>query len=234
MMEKLDSSCSPSTLPSDLPCPISSSSTSSPTCTSVERGSPSQNESLTFTDAISSPCPETTKTGCAGHEDTSTSGAIQSPKYHTDKAAGSITIEPKREQVEKNEEEEEARRSPTAHAASNNKTPELSSPPPLLPASAKTPPHPLSPHTYASSIMTSSSLLPSHIPVISLGDSKPHLPLPNTPLTALHPIPSILHGPHGDIHCSQETRFTAAGPTAPSQGSLLAQQYLSTHPFFIR
>ncbi|AWP05776.1 putative T-cell acute lymphocytic leukemia protein 1-like [Scophthalmus maximus] len=75
-------------------------------------------------------------------------------------------------------------------------------------------------------------------------NSKPPLPLPHTPLTALHPIPSLLHGHHGDIRRSQQTCLTMAspggpgisggpgGPSAPSPGLLLPQQYLPAHPFF--
>lgn len=93
-----------------------------------------------------------------------------------------------------------------------------SSPPPLLPAPIKT--SPLCPEP------PSSSPLPPHIPVISLGHSKPPLPLPSMPLTTLHPIPNLLPG-----------RPQGAGPglsngVGPSPGALMSQQYAPQHGFF--
>lgn len=111
-------------------------------------------------------------------------------------------------------------------------SPARSSPPPLLPAPAKTAPCPVL-----------SSALPPHIPVISLGHSKPPLPLTSTPLTALHPIPHLLHGPHGDLNRTQLACLPVphpgssggpAGPPAASPGPLFPQQYLSAHPLFSR
>lgn len=91
-----------------------------------------------------------------------------------------------------------------------------SSPPPLLPAPMKT--SPLCPE------LPSSSPLPPHIPVISLGHSKPPLPLPS--MTTLHPIPNLLPG-----------RTQGPGPGlgnggGPSPGALTPQQYTPPHSFF--
>uniref|UniRef100_H3CKU9 Stem cell protein n=1 Tax=Tetraodon nigroviridis TaxID=99883 RepID=H3CKU9_TETNG len=127
--------------------------------------------------------------------------------------------------------------------ASADRSPNLSSPPPLLPAPAKTPPRPFPPTASTASLPLSSasSPLPPHVPVISLGHSKPPLPLTGTPLTALHPIPNLLHGPHGDLRRGQMTCLPVAhpgssagsvGPPAPSPGPLFPQQYLSAHPLF--
>ncbi|MEQ2164928.1 hypothetical protein GOODEAATRI_011808 [Goodea atripinnis] len=132
-------------------------------------------------------------------------------------------------------------------AESTERSPTLSSPPPLLPAPAKTSPCPLPPTT-STAVPSSSSLssLPPHIPVISLGHSKPRLPLLNTHLTALHPIPSLIHGPNGDIWRSQQNCLTMVspgasglsgdpgGPSTGPPGPLLAQQYLPAHPFLTR
>uniref|UniRef100_A0A4W5KKL0 Stem cell protein n=1 Tax=Hucho hucho TaxID=62062 RepID=A0A4W5KKL0_9TELE len=137
-----------------------------------------------------------------------------------------------------------------------------SSPPPLLPA-------PVSTSTTSAVLPTSSSSssssfssiapLPPHIPVISLGHSKPPHPLSlpsNTPLTTLHPIPTHAHhhGPHhhhhhphhydpyhhdphhhGAIRLTQLTSLSGTRPGAPpipSQGPLLPHQYLPSHHFF--
>lgn len=92
-----------------------------------------------------------------------------------------------------------------------------SSPPPLLPAPIKTsPPCPERP---------SPSPLPPHIPVISLGHSKPPLPLPNMPLTTLHPIPNLLPGR------TQGAPGLSNGG-GPSPGALMPQQYTPPHGFF--
>lgn len=93
-----------------------------------------------------------------------------------------------------------------------------SSPPPLLPAPMKT--SPLCPEP------PSASPLPPHIPVISLGHSKPPLPLPSMPLTTLHPIPNLLPG-----------RTHGGGPGlsnggGPSPGVLMPQQYTPPHSYF--
>ncbi|XP_028309385.1 protein lyl-1 [Gouania willdenowi] len=123
-----------------------------------------------------------------------------------------------------------------------NTSSNIPSPPPLLPAPAKTPPCPTS--SSSLSTLSSSSPLPPHIPVISLGHNKPPLPLPSTPLTALHPIPNLLHGPHVDLRRSQLSSLSMVGAgvsgspgppggqTAASTGQPLPQQYLHTHPFF--
>ncbi|XP_073328809.1 uncharacterized protein lyl1 [Pagrus major] len=245
MMEKLNSTGIPAS-PPDLPRP-SSSSSSSPSCASVEQHSPLQNKTLL--DPITSPHPAN-KTGHKGHTDVpirspiATTTALTS--HHADKAAAP---EPIVMETEEEEEEEEDKRpggttSTTAQAASGSPT--LSSPPPLLPAPAKTSPCALPPPTSTASFTSSSSSspLPPHIPVISLGHSKPPLPLTNTPLTALHPIPNLLHGPHGELRRSQLTCLPvtspgasassvgSGGPSAASPGPLLPQQYLSAHPFF--
>ncbi|KAM4749752.1 uncharacterized protein lyl1 isoform 2-T2 [Anableps anableps] len=214
MMEKLKHSAPPAS-PPDLLCPASSSSpsssTSSQSCASVEPHSPSAS-----LDPIRSPHLKN-KTGLTEHVNTSTPAMIRSPIILT-------TVL-------------------TSHHAEGSPT--LSSPPPLLPAPAKTSPCPLPPATSTTAVPSSSSPspLPPHIPVISLGHSKPPLPLPNTPLTALHPIPSLIHGLHRDIRRSQQSYLSMIGPgasgiseslggpsTGPS-GSLLAQQYLPSHPF---
>ncbi|XP_022622606.1 T-cell acute lymphocytic leukemia protein 1-like [Seriola dumerili] len=251
MMEKLNPT-SPPVSPPDLPRPSSSSSSaSSPTCASMEQHSPTQNQTLASSDVISSPHP-TKKAGHKGHTDVPTADLIQSSittttvltNHHEDKAAAPEPIVMETEQEQ--EEKQGGPTTTTAPAASANRSPTLSSPPPLLPAPTKTSPCPVPPPTSTSSFPTSSSSspLPPHIPVISLGHSKPPLPLPNTPLTALHPIPSLLHGPHGDIRRSQLTCLPVAspggprlsggpvGPSAPSPGPLLPQQYLPAHPFF--
>ncbi|XP_041723296.1 T-cell acute lymphocytic leukemia protein 1 homolog [Coregonus clupeaformis] len=120
-----------------------------------------------------------------------------------------------------------------------------SSPPPLLPApvSTSTTPAVLPPSSSSSSSSFSSiAPLPPHIPVISLGHSKPPHPLSlpsNTPLTTLHPIPThpYHHDPHhhGGIRLTQLTSLSGTRPGAlatPSQGPLLPHQYLPSHHFF--
>ncbi|XP_028261546.1 T-cell acute lymphocytic leukemia protein 1 [Parambassis ranga] len=240
MMEKLNPTHPPAS-PHDLPRPSPSSSASSPTCKSVEQHSPNK-----------SPQPDN-QTEHKGHMDVLTAGPVHSPtnpttvltNHQADIAAAPepIVMEMGEEEEEEGEEKLEGSKTITSPAASTNGSPALSSPPPLLPAPAKTSPCPLPPQTSATSFRpsSSSSPLPPHIPVISLGHSKPPHPLPNTPLTALHPIPNLLHGPHGDIRRSQLTCLPMAGPggsvspggpTAGSPGPLLPQQYLTTHPFF--
>ncbi|XP_044046547.1 T-cell acute lymphocytic leukemia protein 1 isoform X2 [Siniperca chuatsi] len=248
MMEKLNPTNRPAS-PTDLPRPSSSSSSStpSPSGASVEQDSPLQNKTLASSDAISSPYPAN-KTGHKGHTDVPTAGSILSP-IATTKANHLTDTTAAPEPIVMETEEKEKRGGPTtttAPALSANGSPTLSSPPPLLPAPAKTSPCPLPlPASTASfPLSSSSSTLPPHIPVISLGHSKPPLPLSNTPLTALHPIPNLLHGPHVDLRRSQLTCLPVAGPaasgssagsggpSAPSPGHLLPQQYLPTHPFF--
>ncbi|XP_019905356.1 protein lyl-1 [Esox lucius] len=90
----------------------------------------------------------------------------------------------------------------------------------------------LLPVSSSSSSSSSSSIAP-HIPVISLGHSKPPHPLSlpsNTPLTALHPIPNHPHQ-HRDLRLPQLPSLSGPMP-APSQGSLLPLHYLPPHPFF--
>ncbi|XP_036376902.1 protein lyl-1 [Megalops cyprinoides] len=79
---------------------------------------------------------------------------------------------------------------------------------------------------------SSSAPLPPNIPVISLGHSKPPIPLPTPQLTALHPIPTLPHGP-SDVRLAQLTSLSAAssGAAVPSPGSLLPPPYLPGHPF---
>ncbi|XP_029707100.1 protein lyl-1 [Takifugu rubripes] len=141
------------------------------------------------------------------------------------------------------DEEEDKPGGPTCAGAQTDGSPAPSSPPPLLPAPAKTTPCPVPLTTATASLPLSSpsSALPPHIPVISLGHSKPPLPLTSTPLTALHPIPHLLHGPHGDLNRTQlaclpvahpGSSVGPAGPPAASPGPLFPQQYLSAHPLF--
>ncbi|XP_026159406.1 uncharacterized protein lyl1 [Mastacembelus armatus] len=239
-MERLNLT-SPPASPPDLPRPYStSSSASSPSCASVEQHSPRQKQTLAPSDAISSPHPANSP----GHQDVPTAASIQSAitttvvltNHHRDRAAAPETIT-------ENKEEQEGKQGGSttttlAPAAPANGSPTLSSPPPLLPAPSKTSPCPLPLPTSTSSFPSSSSPLPPHIPVISLSHSKPPLPLSNTPLTALHPIPSLLHRPHGDLFRSQLTCLPVAspggpgGPSTPSPGPLLPQQYLPAHTFF--
>ncbi|XP_038834757.1 T-cell acute lymphocytic leukemia protein 1 homolog [Salvelinus namaycush] len=124
-----------------------------------------------------------------------------------------------------------------------------SSPPPLLPAPVSTSTTPaVLPQSSSSSSSSFSSIapLPPHIPVISLGHSKPPHPLSlpsNTPLTTLHPIPNHPHHHdpyhhthhHGGIRLTQLTSLSGTRPGAPpisSQGPLLPHQYLPSHHFF--
>ncbi|XP_033986232.1 T-cell acute lymphocytic leukemia protein 1 homolog isoform X1 [Trematomus bernacchii] len=233
MMEKMNPTGPPAS-PPDLPrhpsSSSSSSATSSPSCASVEQHSPLQ-QTLAPSSA--------NKTGHMGHTDVPSSGSIHSPISTTTltsrPADTAAAPEPIAMETEEEEEKRQGPKSTTAPAISTNRSPTLSSPPPLLPAPFKTSSGPLPPPTSAVSSFSSSSSspLPPHIPVISLGHSKPPLPLPlpNTPLTALHPIPNLLHGLHGDLRRSQLT-CSSGGPSASSPGPLLPQQYLSAHPFF--
>ncbi|XP_020794170.1 T-cell acute lymphocytic leukemia protein 1 homolog isoform X2 [Boleophthalmus pectinirostris] len=95
-----------------------------------------------------------------------------------------------------------------------------SSPPPLLPAPVKA--SSLRPELPSSS----SSPLPPHIPVISLGHSKPPLPL-----TTLHPIPNLLPNLQTDPRRAQGAGLGIGGPGG-SPGALMPQQYTPMHSFF--
>ncbi|KAM9483715.1 uncharacterized protein lyl1 [Clarias gariepinus] len=80
---------------------------------------------------------------------------------------------------------------------------------------------------------TSPAPLPPNIPVISLAHSKPPLPpipMPAAQLTALHPIPTLAHGP-GELRLAQLAALSG-GPmaTVPTPRGLLTHQYLSGHP----
>ncbi|KAM8879736.1 uncharacterized protein lyl1 isoform 1-T2 [Spinachia spinachia] len=213
MMEKLNPT-RPPVSPSDLPRP------SSPSCGSVEQHSPLHNTTVSFEDAISCPRPANKK-GHKGPMDVSSFSSLKP-----------IVMGAREEKEEGEEREKRAgATSTTAPDASANGSPTLSSPPPLLPAPAKASAASFPPCSL-------SSPLPPHIPVISLGHSKPPLPLPNTPLTALHPIPNLRHGPPGDLRRCQRPCLPVAnagasgGSSTPSPGHLLRQQYLSPHPFF--
>lgn len=224
MMEKLDSTVTPAS-PLDLPCRSSSSSSqaSSPDCASIQQHSPLQRE---------------TEEGAGVDAPASPLAQSNSPHVGTEAAAAPAAMDAA--------EEEDQRGGPPSAAAqglpATSRLPNLSSPPPLLPAPARTPPCPVPPTTPTASLplSSSSSPLPPHIPVISLGHSKPPLPLTSTPLTALHPIPSLLHG---DLRRAQMTCLPVAhpgssaasfGPPAASPGPLFPQQYLSAHPLFTR
>ncbi|XP_029950104.1 T-cell acute lymphocytic leukemia protein 1 homolog isoform X2 [Salarias fasciatus] len=233
MMEKLNRNAPPAS-PSDLPRLSSSSSAeSSPSCCSVEQEAPVQSRTLSATDATDGPHPAN-EAGPEGRTDVSAAaaGVVQPPITPSEGSPPQPRVA--------DPEEDEGKRGPksiTTPPESTTGSPTLSSPPPLLPAPAKTSPCPLPPPPASSApIPSSSSPLPPHIPVISLGHSKPPLPLPNTPLTALHPIPALLQG---DIRRSHLSCLPVAGssggpggPPAASPGPPLPQQYLPAHPFF--
>ncbi|XP_038148355.1 mucin-5AC [Cyprinodon tularosa] len=247
MMEKARQSVSPAS-PLDVPRPTSSSSplssTSSPSCASVEPHSPTGS-----LDPFRSPH-TVNESRVIEHMSVSAAASTRSPIILTtvltshqagahDPAESTVRGMEQGDQVGKLEE---SGNKGCNAAGSKEGSPTLSSPPPLLPAPAKTSPCPVPTSASTTAISSSSSLshLPPNIPVISLGHSKPPLPLPNTPLTALHPIPSLIHGPHGDIRRSQQSCLTVVGPGAlglsggPSTGPpgpLLAQQYLPAHTF---
>uniref|UniRef100_A0A8C7ZVA2 Stem cell protein n=1 Tax=Oryzias sinensis TaxID=183150 RepID=A0A8C7ZVA2_9TELE len=223
MMEKLNS-----TQPSASPHPSSSSpSSSSASSPFTEQHSPM--------DAVKSPPAQ--KHRCT---DVLTTPSAQSPTTLTTVLTNHKTDTPEPANMEMDEEEDIWSKSTTGAAASANTSPTLSSPPPLLPAPTKTSPCLLpTPTTYAAlPFSSSSSTLLQHIPVISLSHSKPPLPLPNTALTALHPIPNLLHG---DIRSSsQQTCLPMlnpaasgipGGPSSTSPGLLLPQQYITAPPF---
>lgn len=242
-MEKLDSTVTPAS-PLDLPCRSSSSSSSSeassPDCAGqIGQHSPLQRR--TSAHASSQRDSGTEDRGCVDSPASSPVTEVKGQHAEMDATPAPAAMD--------TDEEEEAQGGPAstaAQAASGNRSSNLSSPPPLLPAPAKTPPCPVPPTTSTASLppsSSSSSPLPPHIPVISLGHSKPPLPLGGTPLTALHPIPNLFHGPHGDLRRSQMTCLPvghpgssagSGGPPAPSLGPLFPQPYLSAHPLFPR
>ncbi|KAG9338787.1 hypothetical protein JZ751_025224 [Albula glossodonta] len=100
-----------------------------------------------------------------------------------------------------------------------------SSTPPLLPPGSDPAPTPIS----VSPPLTpsSSTPLPPNIPVISLGHSKPPIPMPTPQLTTLHPIPNLPHSP-ADVRLAQ---LTSLSTPVPPPGPLLPPAYLSGHPF---
>ncbi|XP_034044207.1 T-cell acute lymphocytic leukemia protein 1 homolog [Thalassophryne amazonica] len=231
MMEKLKSTGLPGS-PPDIPRP-SSSSSSPPSCGPVERQSPAHSQTSS---ANSSP-QAASNTVHEGHMDGPAASLSQcTTSTRTELTNHSVDTAAAPEPIVMETEEKLKGQTATMTSA-------LSSPPPLLPAQPKTSPGPLPPPnstTYFSS-SSSSSPLPPDIPVISLGHSKPLLPLPSTPLTALHPIPNFLHGPHGDLRRTQLTCLSVAGPgllggpggsSAVSPGPLVPHQYLPSHPFF--
>ncbi|CAJ1053523.1 T-cell acute lymphocytic leukemia protein 1 isoform X2 [Xyrichtys novacula] len=235
MMEKVNLSCPPSSPPT-LPRSSSSSPISSPSCAS----SPLQNKTLAALDTTTTTSPHPVNNTHNGHADVpaaATVGVLANQLLNTSAAAPeTITMESEEEVDEERQEEPSSTMTP----ASAIRSPTLSSPPPLLPAPAKTSQCSLpAPPSTSSSSFSSSSPLPPHIPVISLGHSKPPLLLPNTPLTALHPIPNLLHG---DLCRNQLTYVPVSSPgtsgggsgghLAHSPGPLMPQQYLPAHSFF--
>ncbi|XP_074540450.1 uncharacterized protein lyl1 [Halichoeres trimaculatus] len=237
MMEKLNRH-SPASPPA-----LTRSSSSSSSDSSTGQNSLPQNKTPTSPDAISTPLSANTPhNGDADIPAATTTRAFTNQLTDTPPAAAP---EPSFMETKEEVDEKQGERSTTSTpAAPANRSPSLSSPPPLLPAPAKTSlcPLPPPPSSSSSSSFPLLSPLPPHIPVISLGHSKPPLPLPNTPLTALHPIPNLLHGPHGELRRSQLTCVPASspggfggvaeGPLNHSSGPLMPQQYLSSHPFF--
>ncbi|KAM4603488.1 uncharacterized protein lyl1 isoform 1-T3 [Polymixia lowei] len=234
MMEKLNPASLPAS-PPDLPrpssSPSSSSSASSSSSTPAERQSPLRNRPSASLDPSGSPC-------SANKTEVPAAAPLRPPVAAT-AAPPDRSVDAARTPEAVATETEEGKRGGPAGS------PTLSSPPPLLPAPAtesKASPCPHLPPPSTSSLPSSSSSststtpLPPHIPVISLGHSKPPLPLASTPLTALHPIPTLLHGQHGDIRLTQLTSLTSGpggpGGSASSPGPLLPQQYLPQHPFF--
>ncbi|TNM86026.1 hypothetical protein fugu_008297 [Takifugu bimaculatus] len=232
MMEKLDPAATPAS-PIDLPRRSSSSSSeaSSPDCASTEQHSPPPRKASR--DAVGH---GTEDRGCVDTPPSlSPPPGLNTQHTGTDQAPVPAAMDA--------DEEEDKPGGPTCPGAQTDGSPAPSSPPPLLPAPAKTTPCPVPLTTATASLPLSSpsSALPPHIPVISLGHSKPPLPLTSTPLTALHPIPHLLHGPHGDLNRTQlaclpvahpGSSVGPAGPPAASPGPLFPQQYLSAHPLF--
>uniref|UniRef100_A0A1A7Y0M8 Stem cell protein n=1 Tax=Iconisemion striatum TaxID=60296 RepID=A0A1A7Y0M8_9TELE len=250
MMEKAKHSAPPAS-PHDLSRPTSSPSlsspASSPSCASTEQHSPLQNlASASMDDKKSSHSANKTRQTQQANMATSAQHPIILTRVVTNHQAGPADApDPAIMETKQEEEVEELRESKLSSscAPQTEGSPSLSSPPPLLPAPAKPSPCPLPPPVSAAPLSSSSSPLPPYIPVISLGHSKPPLPLTSTPLTALHPIPNLIHGAFGEIWRSQQSSLSMVGPgaaglprgpggpSAASSGSLLAQQYLPTHPF---
>uniref|UniRef100_A0A1A8PQ01 Stem cell protein n=1 Tax=Nothobranchius rachovii TaxID=451742 RepID=A0A1A8PQ01_9TELE len=250
MMEKLKHSA-PLASPPDLPRPTSSSSlsspASSPSCASTQQHSPLQNLASASSDdkKSSHPTDETRKTQQTNMTSSAQPPIILTTVVTSHQAGPADAPDPVIVETAQEEEEVEGLRElkfPSSCAPRTDGSPGLSSPPPLLPAPAKTSPCPLPPQASATAapLSSSSSPLPAYIPVISLGHSKPHLPLTSTPLTALHPIPNLIHGALGEIRRSQLSSLSMVGagaaglpegPSAASSGLLLAQQYLPAHPF---
>ncbi|CAL1601582.1 unnamed protein product [Knipowitschia caucasica] len=119
------------------------------------------------------PCPSPASGGLSpSHNDTTTQS---DPHTHVSADAPQADTTPDANiNMEAKEEKKPGLRNKSDSAPNGTR----SSPPPLLPAPNKTSP----------SELPSSSPLPPHIPVISLGHTKPPLPL-----TTLHPIPTLLH-----------------------------------------
>lgn len=219
MMEKLNPSSPPA------------SPTVMPRCSSSSYGS--VGHSLPQRKALSDPLNSPHPPDNTEHQEVSTDAELTSHQRDTAAAPESIAMETK-DTVMKTEEKQQGARANTSSTAPNNGT--LSTPPPLLPAPTKTSPTcPVLPPDPNSCLPSSSSPLPPHIPVISLGHSKPPLPLPNMPLTALHPIPNLLPSPHSDTRRTHGTGvpgLSVGGPGAPSPGPLMPQQYTPAHAFF--
>eukprot|EP00066_Takifugu_rubripes_P022147 XP_011611413.1 PREDICTED: LOW QUALITY PROTEIN: protein lyl-1-like [Takifugu rubripes] len=231
MMEKLDPAATPAS-PIDLPRRSSSSSSeaSSPDCASTEQHSPPPRKASR--DAVGH---STEDRGCVDTPPSlSPPPGLNTQHTGTDQAPVPAAMDA--------DEEEDKPGGPTCAGAQTDGSPAPSSPPPLLPAPAKTTPCPVPLTTATASLPLSSpsSALPPHIPVISLGHSKPPLPLthpsdrppPNSsPVTRAprgpqpHPAglpaccpPWLLRGPCGAPSCLPR--------------SLFPQQYLSAHPLF--
>lgn len=221
MMEKLEPAVTPAS-PVDLPRRSSSSSeASSPGWASTEQHSPPQRKASP--DAVS-------------HSAEDRGGVDPPPTLSPPTGFNPQHMGTEQAPVDADEEEDEEGGATCGAGAQTDASPAPSSPPPLLPAPAKTTPCPAS-----LALSSPSSALPPHIPVISLGHSKPPLPLGSTPLTALHPIPHLL--PHGDLSRTQlaclpgahpGSSVGPAGPPAASPGPLFPQQYLSAHSLFSR
>ncbi|KAI4883898.1 hypothetical protein NFI96_020540, partial [Prochilodus magdalenae] len=106
--------------------------------------------------------------------------------------------------------------------------------PPLLPGSKHSTTPSTSTIVLSSSSSPSPAPLPPNIPVISLAHSKPPMPpipMPAPQLTALHPIPTLPHGP-GELRLAQLASLSGVSPTStvPPPGALLPHQYLPGHP----
>ncbi|XP_077461694.1 uncharacterized protein lyl1 [Stigmatopora argus] len=133
--------------------------------------------------------------------------------------------------------ETEEHRGSSPMIVSHTESPKVPSPPPLLPTKNTRGRVPQSSAATSTCSSSSSSSLPSHIPVISLAHSKPPLAISNPPLTTLHPIPR--KHPHLELHRAQLACLpvSGSGGSANTGGegcpSGLAQTYLQAHhPFF--